>query len=110
MEAALELSPASCFELPSRSNTGAVCLPQIPGDSRASKDHSSRRWLVQSRGLGQGFAPLPAVAVVYLQRAGGGAARHPQPLVLPPRTVPANNWLQQSKPNRGCAAIDRLRS
>ena len=34
----LDLSPASSFELPSRSNTGFVCLPQIPGDSYASKD------------------------------------------------------------------------
>ena len=91
----LDLSPASSFELPSRSHTGVVCPPQ----SKATRVR--RRTILQDGDsfthAGRGWAAprsQPSLSS-FLQRAGSGAARRPQPLVLPARTMPANKRLQQ---------------
>ena len=58
---------------------------------------------------GAGLRPAPSRrSSSFLQRAGSGAARRSRPLVLPARTMPANNRLQQIRP--GPSASLRARS
>jgi len=90
----------------------ATCTPIFRNRSplASSARHSSQTIRVHRRTVlqdadsfshaGWGRAPphsQPSLSS-FLQRAGGDAARRPQPLVLPARTMPANNRLQQFRP------------